>query len=107
MSSEWVRDKSHDHSADEGSWMQIRGDDDDFWAVVCCAVRYALGRRTYMPGLVTTWIRTHCSGIIPINDINIMLDDIASQRKLGIKAMGDECDLRIWEAFEAWLKTQK
>lgn len=105
--SEWIRDKSHDHSESEGSWFQIRGDDQDFWAVICCAVRYSLGRRTYMPELVTTWIRTHCNGIIPVNALNIMLDDISGQRRMGIRAMGDECDLKTWNSFEAWLEEQK
>lgn len=30
---------------------------DDFGAVLNCAVRYTLGRRTYMPGLVIDYIR--------------------------------------------------
>ena len=30
--------------------------DDDFGCVLNCAVRYALGRRTYMPYLVTNFI---------------------------------------------------
>ena len=28
---------------------------DNLYAVLICAVRYSLGRRTYMPGLVTDW----------------------------------------------------
>lgn len=35
--------------------------DDDFGAVCNCAVRYALGRRTYMPSLVIGFIRPHLS----------------------------------------------
>ena len=35
----------------------IEADDDFFGAVLNCAVRYALGRRSYMPGLVIDWIR--------------------------------------------------
>ena len=31
--------------------------DDDFGAVLNCAVRYAIGRQTYMPGLVIDFIR--------------------------------------------------
>lgn len=29
---------------------------DEFGAALVCAVRYCLGRMTYMPGLVTDWI---------------------------------------------------
>lgn len=35
---------------------QIDLSDDDFGAVLNCAVRYAIGRRTYMPGLVIDYI---------------------------------------------------
>ena len=34
----------------------ISGDDDFFGTVLNCAVRYALGRQSYMPGLVVDWI---------------------------------------------------
>ena len=37
--------------------MKITKDDDFGGAVLNCAVRYALGRRTYMPGLVMDEIR--------------------------------------------------
>ena len=35
--------------------------DDDFGAICNCAVRYAVGRRTYMPGLVIDFITSHLS----------------------------------------------
>ena len=35
---------------------QIDLSDDNFGAVLNCAVRYAIGRRTYMPGLVIDYI---------------------------------------------------
>lgn len=45
--------------------MKIEREDDFGGAVLNCAVRYALGRRTYMPGLVMDEIRPmlkNCSG---------------------------------------------
>lgn len=36
---------------------QINLEDDDFGAILNCAVRYALGRQSYMPGLVIDYIR--------------------------------------------------
>lgn len=36
---------------------QIDLADDDFGAVLNCAVRYAIGRQTYMPGIVIDFIR--------------------------------------------------
>lgn len=35
----------------------IHLEDDDFGTVLTCAVRYALGRRTYMPHLVIEFIK--------------------------------------------------
>lgn len=35
--------------------------DDDFGAICNCAVRYAVGRRTYMPSLVIDFITQHLS----------------------------------------------
>jgi len=36
---------------------EIALDDDHFGCVLNCAVRYSLGRQTYMPSLVTDFIR--------------------------------------------------
>ena len=36
---------------------EIDVSDDDFGAILNCAVRYAIGRRSYMPGLVVGFIR--------------------------------------------------
>ena len=41
----------------ESPKITIEANDDFFGAVLNCAVRYALGRRTYMPGLVMEQIR--------------------------------------------------
>jgi hypothetical protein len=49
--------------------------DDDFGAVLNCAVRYSLGRRSYMPGLVIGFI----TPLIPhISDrtLDVMIRDI-------------------------------
>lgn len=37
--------------------IEIEPDDDDFGCVLNCAVRYTLGRRTYMPYIVITFIK--------------------------------------------------
>ena len=84
--------------------MTIRNED-DFRAVVICALRYCLGRRTYMPGLVTRWVRGNCKGLLTGDDIGVMLEDIDWQRRHG--SLGDSCDVQVWEQFEEWLKEQK
>lgn len=69
--------------------------DDDFGTVLNCAIRYCLGRRTYMPGLVTSYIRP----LLPfLNDktLDVMKRDIDEQGKFGY---GHECDYETWASF--------
>jgi hypothetical protein len=83
---------------------------DNLYTVAVCAVRYALGRRTYMPGLVTDWLMANFTGRMPRGTAEIMLRDIQEQREMGERArcdsLGDPCDVRTWEKFEAWLKEE-
>lgn len=80
--------------------MQI---DADFMSVLVCAVRYCLGRRTYMPSLVTGWIMKNCK--LDEKTIKIMLEDIDSQQaRFGL---GDPCDYATWTNFESWLMLQR
>ena len=78
---------------------------EDFRGILICAVRYAVGRETYMPGLVTDYITENCSGKLTDRDITVMLRDIDEQRH-SHGGLGMECDVRTWERFEAWLKAE-
>ena len=78
---------------------------DFFGAVLTCAVRYCLGRCTYMPSLVTDWIMEHCSGLLTAKTLCVMkrdIDEAESQNRLG---MG--CDVRTWKRFREWLEGEK
>lgn len=70
---------------------------DDFGAVCNCAVRYCLGRRSYMPSLVCGYITT----LLP-ELTNKTLDcferDIAERKRTGFD-FGDSCDYETWDAF--------
>ena len=77
---------------------------DDFGAVLNCAVRYCIGRATYMPGLVTGWIMSNCHGVLTRKTIGVMIRDIdeaAAQDGLGM-----ECDRETWERFRKWLREE-
>lgn len=78
--------------------------DADFGATLICAVRYCLGRETYMPDLVTSWIKGHCGGELPKGTLEVMLRDVVEQGRGGPKAYGMDCDYRTWMAFKAWLE---
>ena len=83
----------------------------NLYTIAICAVRYALGRRTYMPGLVTDWVMANFARRIPKGTAEIMLRDIQEQREMGERAkydsLGDTCDVRTWEKFEAWLRKER
>lgn len=86
--------------------IKIEPDQMDFFgAVLNCAVRYCLGRATYMPGLVTDWIMQHCGGILTAKTIGVMkrdIDEAASHAGLGM-----DCDVRTWMKFREWLEEEQ
>ena len=76
----------------------IETPDNHFEAVLISAVRYSIGRRTYMPDLVTSWIRGHCAGALSRQTVEVMIRDIDTAASLG-----DDCDARTWMEFREWL----
>lgn len=72
---------------------------DNFGCILNCAVRYAIGRQTYMPGLVVDFIRpllTHVSD----KTLYVFDQDITDQRYIG--GYGDKnIDEPIWMRFHA------
>lgn len=70
---------------------------DEFGAVCNCAVRYCLGRRSYMPSLV-------CGYIAPLlpeltdKTLDCFERDIAERKRTGFD-FGDSCDYETWDAF--------
>lgn len=79
--------------------------DRDFTGIIICAVRYCLGRRTYMPGLVTNWIKRNLDGKLYDVDIDVMIADI--NRQENDFGLGDPCDVQVWHQFMGWLVSQK
>ena len=84
--------------------LKIPADNVDFFgAVLNCAVRYCIGRRTYMPGLVTDWIMEHCHGILTDKTSGVMKQDIDEARTKPYGDLGDSCDVVTWLKFRDWL----
>lgn len=68
--------------------------DNDFNSILVCAIRYCLGRRTYMPGVVTGYI-WQLLPYLPQMTLTVMQRDI---RQAG--SYGDECiDKPVWSWF--------
>lgn len=82
--------------------IKIDTQSNSFEAVLISAVRYCIGRRTYMPDVVTRWIKGHCAGALSSLTIGVLIRDIDEAESLG-----DECDVRTWMDFRAWLKAQE
>ena len=70
---------------------------DNFGAVCNCAVRYCLGRRSYMPSLVFGYI-TPLLPELTDKTLDCFERDI-SERKRTDFDFGDSCDYETWDAF--------
>ena len=80
--------------------------DEDFGTILVCAVRYALGRRTYMPSLVTEWIMSSCHLALDKKTLGVMLRDVEEQGKRGPEAYGDSWDETTWKRFAEWCRKE-
>lgn len=68
---------------------------DDFGSVILCAIRYCLGRRTYMPNLVCNYVRP----LLPYLDeraIGCMERDIRECKDYGM-----DFDRKMWTSLLA------
>ena len=95
--------------------MAVQECNEHFGIICLCAMRYALGRQTYMPGLVQDFIRAHI-GEIDSGTIEIMIRDIDTADKIKAHMMSDghilsmdglgdtKIDRPGWERFRAFLK---
>ena len=89
---------------------------DEYFGTIClCALRYALGRQTYMPGIVQDFIRAHISEIDQ-SSIKVMLRDIEEADRIRtyisnsgdsivIDGLGDtKIDRPGWERLRDFLR---
>lgn len=78
--------------------------DDDFGTVLNCAVRYACGRKTYMPGLVIGFI----TPLIPHLSSKALWcfdRDLTEAKYEG--GYGDACDEKQWLAFHQLIRQER
>lgn len=89
-------------------------DDAEIGAIVICAVRYALGRQSYMPGLVQDFIMRHPE-ILTESDRQVIIMDIeeadeirtyttVNGRTITVDGLGDtKIDRPGWLKLKEWL----
>ena len=87
--------------------MKILVRDEDFGSIVICAVRYALGRRTYMPQVVTEWITGNCKKALSKKTLDALIRDIEEFGKHGPESYGDTWDFEMWMGFLDWCRRER
>ena len=78
--------------------------DDNFGTMLNCAVRYALGRRTYMPSLVISFI-TPLLPKLSSKTVWCFDQDVTDARYTG--GYGDPCDANDWLRFLAAVRAER
>lgn len=90
--------------------------DEDLGTIAICAVRYAIGRETYMPGLVQDFVKRHPE-IVDENVRNVMIRDINEADKIHEHTLPNGKVLKIdglgsttidrpgWLKFREWLES--
>ena len=78
---------------------------DDFESVLICALRYCLGRRTYMPSIIIAFVRPMLSAL-SIRALSVIIRDIENA-KGGVPGLGDSnIDEPLWLDFLNVAKTE-
>lgn len=74
--------------------------DDDFGCIINSALRYAISRHTYMPGVVVDFIRRYIN-IIDTKTIDVTIKDIDQELK-----QNNVHDPEMWSALKAELEAR-
>ena len=75
---------------------------EDLFLLLCCATRYALGRRSYIVSWVNEQLRTHARAFRP-QDLVILIEDIETHGRQ--RSYGDVIDEHTWKETLTYLKT--
>jgi|GEM_PF-2070592 hypothetical protein len=75
--------------------------DERFSKMMVSAVRYALGRRTYIVWDTVNYIK-HVLPYLQRNDVHTIYTDIAEAESE--KRLGDECDVKDWLALKKYIE---
>jgi len=74
----------------------------DLQMLLAVAMRYSLGRRTYMPGLVQNLIKTHREVFSNAN-LRQLAEEITTEHRVYKGDLGDPADTKGWLDFCDWL----
>ncbi len=85
--------------------MSIKVDEQDFGTVCVCALRYAMGRETYMPVLVRDFVRPLLTRL-PDKTLAVMIMDCEDQARLNMWG-NDLIDKPSWLRWKQELLAEK
>lgn len=74
--------------------------DENFQRICVSAIRYALGRRTYIVGITCDFMKKYVEQLSD-NSIHTIIRDIEECQK--INQLGDECDIYDWLELKQFL----
>ena len=78
----------------------------DLKDIVCCSLRYALGRKTYVTSFVSDYIIDHPE-LIDERVKDVMLKDIEEYLDCrNIYYKDDECNYQSWLRLKEWLENR-
>lgn len=76
--------------------------DSDLSTLFVCAVRYSLGRQSYMPGLVQSIVQKHVKALTD-SERKLLVRDINDYLRMHGK-IGSDFDTQGWLNFRDWLQ---
>ena len=85
--------------------MSIKVDEQDFGTVCVCALRYAMGRKTYMPSLVRDFVRPLLTQL-PDKTLAVMINDCEEQERMNVWG-SETIDKPGWVRWKQELLTEK
>lgn len=92
-------------SSPENRMAEWEASTDDFESVLICALRYCLGRQTYMPSIIIAFVRPMLSAL-SIRTLSVIIRDIENA-KGGVPGLGDpNIDEPMWLDFLNVAKTE-
>lgn len=86
--------------------MQIQ--DDDLWPMLMSAVRYALGRRSYIVSEACSWVRQYRHGLTDYQLLQIkreVKEELDRRAELGLRC-GDAMDHEQWTGLVRWIEEE-
>ena len=82
--------------------MTVEVNKEDLAVPLCVAMRYSMGRMTYMPGLVQDLIKTHVK-VFTNENLRQLAEEITSEHRVCQGKLGMDCDTKGWLEFRDWL----